>query len=152
MEINSVEKIADLACIFSKTPLWSNILQSQSRRFGFKNSMCFTDFTSMLSYIMHGIREDNLGQYAVIVGDPDIAEFLIPWESMKHHQLDAKIKELLESIPVFFMMEHWKDVNPLLKKEYGNDHILVLSDTIFTNQRKLIAGMKLEKRPKPREW
>lgn len=141
-EINSLEQIADLICIFSKTPLWSNILQSQFKRLGFKTSVCFPDFTSMLTYIMHGIRDDSLGKYALAVGNPDIAEFLIPWENMKRQVMDDKIRVLLEGIPVFFMMEHWKDVDPLLAKAYGKRCILVYNDTIYTNQRKVIQVLK----------
>ncbi len=130
-----------LLIILSSTGIWTRIIVSQFSQWGFSASKSFSEFASMMLYVLNGMNEGLVSDFSIAVGIRDVSQFLIGWENLKRGDVGERVKAFLDSIQVFFIVESTEHVNPLLIKYHGPEHIIYLRDDASINAEKVKSVM-----------
>lgn len=127
--------------ILSSTDIWSRIVDSQFKALGFTHSENFTEFSSLIRYIVEGHNNGTLGLFAVAVALQEIGSFLYGWESLRRGNGEQKRVTFLDEIPYFLVVESPRQVQNQLVTKFGAEHIICLTDDPEVNREKVENAM-----------
>lgn len=123
--------------IYSTQDIWTRIIESQFKSFGFQTVEICQDFPSVIRGVHEcGNRKDK-ADIVIAVALNNVPQFVQNFETLRLQSQTPKEKEFLDAIPFFFMVESYKQLQETLLQHYGYKHILQLTDSTQRNQDKV---------------
>ena len=129
--------------ILSGTEIWSRIVDSQFRLFGFNDSVIFTEFNELIRHIMEALKNGMSKDFVVAVALRDIRHFLLSWGSIREGLIGQNKEPFLDDIAYFLVVESPKQIQDQIVRIIGENHIICLTDEPDLNKQKIERGMAL---------
>ena len=127
--------------IFASNDLWSRIVENQFRNIGFTGSQTFTDFSSLIKYLLEWSNEENPNKLAVGVAFQDLGSFLHAWEHLRRESEQQPQFKFLHNICYFIVVEYLKQIQEALVDRLGHDRIICITDEVDDNREKVERSM-----------
>lgn len=130
--------------VYSTQDIWTRIIESQFKSFGFQTIEICQDFSSVIRGVYECSHSKKRVDFAIAVALNNVPQFVQSFETLRLQSETPKEKEFIDTIPFFFLVESYKQLQETLLQHYGYKHILQLTDNVQKNQNKVIALLDLQ--------
>ncbi len=123
--------------VLSKSAIWSRIVESQFKTMGFNEAESLKDFQSLIRRIFEIDDKKEKIILALAISLGGISSFLQSWNKLLEEMKNQNIKNELDHVEYFVVIESRKQVTDTVAGIFGNNKIIELTDDVENNKEKI---------------